>query len=1360
MANFDADVSIKIDADTNNAERALSSLEKSVDRAFKSPQASVKQLGIQADKVQHKLEAVNTKMKTLQNVEIHSSGYKRLERQLTELTARAVKSRDVLKELSLRGKDASNSTRFKEEANALRNYVAEIKRVKKDMQDMRDSGKAVTGWGWQTKTYQNLARQQAILVQQSAILNQRIRDAENSATRLSNRFKSLFGGVAGVFKRIGRAIKDNITRHNNDSAKSFKHLLRQVLKYGLGIRSLFLLYKKLRQYGKEAFKDMAIQYPEINAQLSDLVSTFSQMTHSIATAFQPLLSVVLPVLNAIMNAAIAAANAIGSFFAALTGQGFIYKAIKQQKNFAGAVGGTGSAAKEAKEELAEYDKLLVIDQDKGGGGGGGGGGADGGSIFFEKAPLNEGAVNLLEKIKDAWANSDFKPLGEEFGRKFTDALNSIQWDGIRSVALKLGQSLAQFLNGFISPESIGAVGRTIANAFNTALDLAYGFISKFDFTNLGVSLANGVNEFFKTFDFKELGETIYRLIGGALDAATAFFTETDFELIGEKIGEFLGQIKIKDLVTKMYNLAKAIINALIDAIKGLHKEQPLLTDIGGAIIGLIAIAKIFNFGKELAGLAGDIVNLLIANFPKVIKLAGIGLTVAGLYIAEIESGSTVTDLILDALGAVSLYAGLRMLGVPLGLSLKITAVKLAWDIGTDIGTFIMEHIYSALGDTEGASYYANFSWKDFIADVFDAAKSGDLVNGIKLWWQDIVDEVQLDLTDIFDWWGDESEGLFGPLIELFDPDNNYFSDLIDHLISSGKEMWNDLWEGFWGAVTDIGSWIADEFNEHIVQPIKDFFGISSPSKLMADIGGWMMEGLLNGLTEFWTQIEEWVLGAVQWIEEQFGPVGDVIKTAVAGVSAPVNEVGNVIVDIAKQEQQRQENSKKAKEEADKRGVSTWKVIGERTGNFENKNVADIEKSAKHAFEALEKVKESFAELPKSSKKAYNGVTKAFSDSASWAQNTADGISKGFDKMPNEVETKFKGAYTKSTDEFKGINQWARNIERDTVTGFNNLPSDVEQKYRSANKQGRAQFDGATDWAKTVVSKVDLGFTGLPSQVQARYKKAYTDSISEFADSMQWAQGRSDAIGIGFNGLAGLVQARFRDSYSKGTAEFNNSTNWARGVANNINSGLSGLPSAIQNKFKTGYAGAQTESNNFVGWLNKQNFTANFKIITPSQNWLQGQWNGLASVWKDQNAEFTVNANGNVGNLNMDRMQRFVDATNVVINQINDRLNTLKQNKFISGVKTLSPISMPARRYFLAKGGVIPPNHKFLAMLGDQTQGTNIETPLNTMVEAFEIALANGAGAGASTVNVNIDGRQVAQVVWDANERRYKQTGRS
>lgn len=41
---------------------------------------------------------------------------------------------------------------------------------------------------------------------------------------------------------------------------------------------------------------------------------------------------------------------------------------------------------------------------------------------------------------------------------------------------------------------------------------------------------------------------------------------------------------------------------------------------------------------------------------------------------------------------------------------------------------------------------------------------------------------------------------------------------------------------------------------------------------------------------------------------------------------------------------------------------------------------------------------------------------------------------------------------------------------------------------------------------------------------------------------------------------------------------------------------------------------------------------------------------------------------------------------------------------------------------LADGAVIAPNKPFLAMLGDQTSGTNIETPLSTMKQAFDESL--------------------------------------
>ena len=48
--------------------------------------------------------------------------------------------------------------------------------------------------------------------------------------------------------------------------------------------------------------------------------------------------------------------------------------------------------------------------------------------------------------------------------------------------------------------------------------------------------------------------------------------------------------------------------------------------------------------------------------------------------------------------------------------------------------------------------------------------------------------------------------------------------------------------------------------------------------------------------------------------------------------------------------------------------------------------------------------------------------------------------------------------------------------------------------------------------------------------------------------------------------------------------------------------------------------------------------------------------------------------------------------------------------------------------YLAEGAVIPPNRKFLAVLGDQKNGTNIEAPLDTIKQAVAEVLA-GQGGG-------------------------------
>ena len=70
---------------------------------------------------------------------------------------------------------------------------------------------------------------------------------------------------------------------------------------------------------------------------------------------------------------------------------------------------------------------------------------------------------------------------------------------------------------------------------------------------------------------------------------------------------------------------------------------------------------------------------------------------------------------------------------------------------------------------------------------------------------------------------------------------------------------------------------------------------------------------------------------------------------------------------------------------------------------------------------------------------------------------------------------------------------------------------------------------------------------------------------------------------------------------------------------------------------------------------------------------------------------------------------------------------------------MSSINLPR----LATGAVIPPNKEFLAVLGDQKSGTNIETPLATMVEAFKQAMAE-SGGGTTTVVVQLDGKEIAR----------------
>lgn len=133
--------------------------------------------------------------------------------------------------------------------------------------------------------------------------------------------------------------------------------------------------------------------------------------------------------------------------------------------------------------------------------------------------------------------------------------------------------------------------------------------------------------------------------------------------------------------------------------------------------------------------------------------------------------------------------------------------------------------------------------------------------------------------------------------------------------------------------------------------------------------------------------------------------------------------------------------------------------------------------------------------------------------------------------------------------------------------------------------------------------------------------------------------------------------------------------------------------------------------------------------------IDGLLSGLKAAWESVKT-WVANAVSWFGN-------KFVEAQNSIARSNSGRSGGFGTRSGGFGSPSRAPsisrISAPA----LARGAVIPPNKEFLAVLGDQKSGTNIETPLATMVEAFKQAMAE-SGGGATTVVIQLDGKEIAR----------------
>lgn len=180
------------------------------------------------------------------------------------------------------------------------------------------------------------------------------------------------------------------------------------------------------------------------------------------------------------------------------------------------------------------------------------------------------------------------------------------------------------------------------------------------------------------------------------------------------------------------------------------------------------------------------------------------------------------------------------------------------------------------------------------------------------------------------------------------------------------------------------------------------------------------------------------------------------------------------------------------------------------------------------------------------------------------------------------------------------------------------------------------------------------------------------------------------------------------------------------LVDNVKTEFTNLKNNIEGKFTTAkdnvIATVNTlKSNVGLAW-DDMLFSASTKLTLVK--------NKIIEIWEKVQEGIKTPINGIIG-----IVESLINKMISGINSITKKLNSLPSLEFknpFTGkdyslgfrIPELSTVKIPR----LAQGAVIPPNREFMAMLGDQSHGTNIEAPLDTIKQAVAEVVGNNGNA--------------------------------
>lgn len=837
----DTAIELKIGLDTKDVQPRAKALSKEISRIFKAQDAKEldsKMMSLQSTMAKLSAQAQKTsdKMQELANQKVPTEQFAAATKKVEDLEAELTKAIATYKDATqMKG---ASPLFIETYANDVKKLQDQLVIAKQEAQNLIEAGQAYEGSAIDSAKYQDLStsllnttNQMSVAIAKAYEYDESLRDVEgeesNAAAkgesyrgileslqwalgRMKNdmkgvSFKSVVSGLQSIggkagklaistlkqigsllltvgknamnaaangLKKFGAAFRNAFShKHASKFGKTFKQLLMAML----GVRGVYMLFRKMVAAVKEGITNMAKfnnGNNQVNQSISMLMSSLTQLKNALGVAIAPILNIVAPALNTLIQLLVSAANAVGMFFAKLGGSSTVLQATKVNQNYAKSLNSTSKSADKASKSLAAFDDLNVLDKnDSGSGGAGGAGGIDPNSMFKE-VPVSDAVSDLVDKIKEAWANSDFTDIGLMIGSKLRDALD-VASDYLETVAqpfaTKLGLCIATFLNGFFMTPGLGeSLGRAIGDVLNVGINFAYSLLTTFNFQQFGTFIGTALTSAITTIDWEKLGIAIASGFNGIFETLRGIADGWDASAI-----------------------ADSIANGINTAIEHINAAE--------------AASNLSVFVLDM----WDTLNQLIEN----IDWEQLGEKV-GTFISNIDWVGVVTNIFTSL---------------------------------SDIGIAILEGLSGLL---------SGIDWYQLGQDVIDAISSG--IQAVD--WNTLT-------TDLFTVLGKAVGGLVslaaGLASKLWDALKAAWDNVVawwkDAAYEDGQFTIQGLLDGILDIFSSIGTWLYDHVFEPFIDGFKECFDIHSPSKVMKEMGKFIVEGLLIPIMKMPGKVLAWFI---------------------------------------------------------------------------------------------------------------------------------------------------------------------------------------------------------------------------------------------------------------------------------------------------------------------------------------------------------------------------------------------------------------------------------------------------------------------------------------------------------------------